>query len=150
MATFQYTAIDASGEEKKVVVEAQDEREAQARVRQQGLKPTDIAAIGGQAATTGGDGARQPAKTSIPAGILKAVFCVGQPPHGMLLAFGILFLLVPQVFFFAYVNLTTDGGLALKMLQSTLVSAIFVAYAIVLIAVAIFHLLRPSVNSFFA
>ncbi len=149
MATFQYTAIDASGEEKKGVVDAQDERDAQARVSQQGLKPTGVTAIGGQTATAGGDNAR-PANPNIPASILKAIFCVGQPSHGFLLAYGILLLLCPQIFFFAFVNLSTDGGFILKMAQSTFVTAIFVVYPIVLIAVAIFHLLRPSVKSLFA
>lgn len=45
MAKFQYTAVDGNGKEKKGTIEAEDERDATAKLRQQGLFPTGVTAV---------------------------------------------------------------------------------------------------------
>lgn len=42
MPIYQYTALDATGRKKKGVIEAQDEREAKSKLREQGLMVSDL------------------------------------------------------------------------------------------------------------
>lgn len=58
MAKFQYTAMDGNGKEKKGVIEAENEQEASAQLKQQGLFPTSLTAskAAGKAAGKGKTG----------------------------------------------------------------------------------------------
>ena len=55
MAKFQYTAMDGNGKEKKGVIEAENEQEASAQLKQQGLFPTSLTSS--KAASKGKSGA---------------------------------------------------------------------------------------------
>jgi len=55
MAKFQYTAMDGNGKEKKGVIEAENEQEASAQLKQQGLFPTSLTSS--KAASKGKGGA---------------------------------------------------------------------------------------------
>lgn len=54
MARFQYTAMDGNGKEKKGVIEAENEQEASAQLKQQGLFPTSLTASKAAARGKGG------------------------------------------------------------------------------------------------
>ncbi|MGI5923053.1 MAG: type II secretion system F family protein [Lentisphaeria bacterium] len=66
MAKFQYTAMDGNGKEKKGVIEAENEQEASAQLKQQGLFPTSLTAskaagkTAGKGKTGGGFGMGMP------------------------------------------------------------------------------------------
>ncbi|NMA41855.1 MAG: type II secretion system F family protein [Oligosphaeraceae bacterium] len=47
MARFQYVAVDGNGKERKGVIEANDDKEATNRLKQQGLFPTSVVLAGG-------------------------------------------------------------------------------------------------------
>ena len=85
-------------------------------------------------------------KDNLPSRIFKALFCIGEPLHGFLLAAGIVFMIFPVAYYLILSNLPFKDfvqrfacalGFALVML----------VYFLILTSHAIFNLFKPSIKS---
>ena len=85
-------------------------------------------------------------KDNLPSRIFKALFCIGEPLHGFLLASGIILMILPVVYCLALSNLLFQGFVQ-RITYAMGFALVMLVYFLILTSHAIFNLFKPSIKN---
>ena len=85
-------------------------------------------------------------KDNLPSRIFKALFCIGEPLHGFLLAAGIVFMIFPVAYYLILSNLPFKDFVQ-RFAYALGFALVMLVYFLILTSHAIFNLFKPSIKS---